>query len=76
MHIELPDELQKISNSCFRESGLQEITMPKYVKILEEYAFHECIHLTTIYLPDTLESIEEHCFQKCGLVEIRVPNSV
>ena len=45
-------KLEKIGWSCFKNSGLEEITLPKALKNVDYGAFEKCGNLKTIYVKD------------------------
>ncbi len=53
--------------------SLQEVVLPKTVKLINEFAFADCANLKSIQLPSTMKVIEEHVFYNCGLEQITLP---
>ena len=49
-------KLEKIGYDCFRNSGLEEITLPKTLKEINMWAFNDCTSLKTIYVEDGCEA--------------------
>ena len=72
----LSEGLEVIPETCFWQSGLEEIKIPESVKVIERGAFSECKSLKTISLPPNLQTIGEFCFQKSGLTNLTIPDSV
>ena len=51
----MPDGLEKIREGCFKESELEEITVPKSVKRLERWAFTGCESLQKVVFEEGSE---------------------
>ena len=53
-----------------------EITVPDYVKSIEESAFENCTNLVSVHLPGNLTAIEPYTFKDCrSLSDITIPVS-
>lgn len=47
------------------------VTIPYWVEIINEYAFHGCTSIHTLIIPSSVNEIKEHAFQYCyRLVEV------
>ena len=46
--IELPGELESIGILCFCNSGLEEIELPRSLRVVHQKAFDDCDRLETI----------------------------
>ena len=68
----LPEGLESIGGGCFWESGLEEITIPKSVKVIERFAFLKCKSLKKMIFEkgSKLEKIELKAFYGCGNLKI------
>ncbi len=55
--INLPNGLEKIGNAAFYGSGLEKLTIPASVKVIDNWAFAWLTNMQTIDIPDTVESI-------------------
>ncbi len=64
-YLVLPDQLRKVGSLCFKESGLETITIPDHLSIpAGTQMFQGCIYLRDIYV----EADELHCGYQ-GLME-------
>ena len=48
--------METIESGCFKNSGLEEITLPKALKDVGYNAFENCRNLRTIYVEDGCET--------------------
>lgn len=66
--IELPDTIVDIGrfNGC---TSLEEIVIPKKVKVIERHAFFGCSSLKKVVLPQGLKQIGEYAFSECTALE-------
>ena len=62
--IELPEKLDEISWGCFSISGLETVTIPENVRIIDSYAFDQCWELEEIHIPDTVTVMEQYCLRQ------------
>ena len=62
--IELPEKLKEISWGCFSISGLESITIPEGVEIIDSYAFSQCKALEEIIIPNTVTVMEQYCLRQ------------
>ena len=51
------------------KSTLTDVTIPKGVTSIGNYAFYECSKLTTIAIPDSVTSIGSYAFNKCAALK-------
>lgn len=82
-NVTIPDEYQgeKIEgiDSCvFQDHAeLEEIKLPKSLRIIGEEAFSGCTNLKKIEIPETVETICEYAFCKCtNLKKIHLPKAL
>ena len=75
--LQLPDSLEVIGSGAFSTtSGLKELTLPKNVKTIEQYAFYSS-ELESIKLPDGLTEIGKQAFADSSkLTAIELPESL
>ena len=69
----LPDTLNQINGSCFRNSNLAYITIPENVKIIHMNAFRGCSRLSTIDIKGTVD-VRDSAFEGCtNLINVNIP---
>jgi len=64
--ITLPEGLETIGDSAFAKSGLESITIPNSVLLIDEYAFQECENLKTVTIGNGVKIIEDYAFIGCS----------
>ena len=57
---------KRIGQSAFRNSGLQEVRLPKNIKNIYEAAFYECRKLEFVEWNCQWDAIPDTCFAKCS----------
>jgi hypothetical protein len=68
--VELHDGLEVIEKGAFKEcSSLRKILFPPSVRAIKDFAFYNCLVLTTV-------EIGKWAFARCGLVRINITPSV
>ena len=69
------ENLQKIGDSAFAYSKIENINLPKSIKIIESYAFHNCHSLKKVNLANTdIRVLKAGTFYFCtGLENIQFP---
>ena len=75
-HIALPDKLEYIGEYCFRESGLEFISLPPTLKIIGKNAFYLCENLRNVKFSENLEKIGMYAFFGSGLENAELPASL
>lgn len=74
--VTLPTTLESIGRCAFEGTGLESITVPSKVKIIEENSF-ACSKLQRVILKRGVETLETYAFRKCQeLQEVYIPSSV
>lgn len=56
-HVDLPSSLKMIGRCAFYGTGLEDVTIPEGVEVIEEMAFTECNNLKSITLPKSIKFI-------------------
>lgn len=73
----IPNTVTIIGDSAFAHSELRNIILPDKLKIIENFAFDNCINLTAINLTNSLEEIGNYAFRDCiGLKELYISSNV
>jgi len=74
----LPDTVSTIRFGAFCRTGLQSITLPAGLKIIEDSALEECVSLKTIKFPDGITKIGMSAFNQCGALtgDLLLPKSL
>lgn len=65
-----------IGKSALGLSDLTTVSMGNCLKVIGEWAFHNCGKLVKLEMPNSLEIIEEHAFSDCGLPIVEIPDGV
>lgn len=74
--VDIPSTLTVIGNSAFCESEISRFQLQN-VKTIGNYAFKDCINITSITLPDNLEHLGEGAFKGCSaLKSIIIPQKI
>ena len=75
--IQLPSGLEKIGNGSFYGSGLNRITIPSSVKVIDDWAFAWLTNMQTIDIPDTVEEIGFSAYIYCkGVKTVNIGSGV
>lgn len=75
--IKLPESLNRISNSAFRNTAIDTLVCPATLRSIGDYAFGECSSLVDIQLNEGLQTLESSAFGNCqGLTEVTLPSSL
>lgn len=68
--ISLPSTLKIIGDSCFENSGLEEIEFNVGIKRIYDSAFHSCYKLEKVVLSSSVKTIGIKCFAFSGIKHI------
>lgn len=73
----MPEKLQTVGESAFRECHRLQTTLPEGLKTIEKYGFNEC-HEFNSPLPSTLTTIGDYAFNNIyyGYTSLVIPQSV
>lgn len=66
--ISLPEGITDIEEHAFENTGISGIILPESLKVIWNYAFQKCTHLTTITIPSNVMSIHFSAFLSCTAV--------
>ena len=69
-------KVTSIARSCFRQEGIETVTIPEGVTTIGEQAFYDCKSLKTVKLPESLKAIEDWAFYGSGLESIVLPKNL
>ena len=72
----VPEGVETIGDSSFRESSLSEVTLPSSVKTIGSHAFYYSNNLSTINLPEGLTAIGTYAFDHSALREVTIPETL
>ena len=67
-----------LSASTFNNSGLEDVKLPRALRVIEEQTFWNCRNLRSVTFPNgsELEEIREAAFQRSGLESFAAPRSL
>ena len=65
LKLKLSDNIDEIEKGCFEQSGIEEIIIPKKVKIIPDNAFKNCFNLRKIIIHQNVEFISNTAFVNC-----------
>jgi hypothetical protein len=75
--IKLPDSLTYIGYDAFSRTAIESVEFPSNVKVLNSFAFSNCLLLENVKLSDSLQIMEHGCFRQCAMLQkIEIPSSV
>lgn len=75
--VNLNGNIYQIVSNAFRETKLENLSLPDTVTFIGSEAFKDCTSLKTIKLSSSLESISSDAFRNCtSLKEINFPSSI
>lgn len=72
----IPKGVEIIAKRAFYLSTIREITFPKTLKRIEEFAFAECENLIEIELPDSVDFVGESAFEHCSLKNVSLSSKL
>ena len=76
-YINLPESLESIGEGALAYNSFTTITIPKNVKVIDDYAFSNCHDLKKVTLSEGLLSLGEIVFTGCGnLTSINLPSTL
>ena len=65
MWVYFEGSLSTIPSHAFRECAIAEITLPKYVYTIGDYAFYDNVGLNNITIPSSLRTVGRNAFEYC-----------
>lgn len=65
-NIDLPQALEEIGNSAFRETGISHLELPEGMVAIPDFAFCSCENLERIVIPESVKSIGKSAFKRCS----------
>ena len=75
--VTLPAGLVEIGDSAFRDTGIEEVTLPGTVRTLGSHAFRDCTALQTVTLGQGLKTLGARAFAGCAsLKNMLLPESL
>lgn len=75
-NIVIPNTVEKIGFSAFRNCGIRELILPISIIDIGAEAFEGCTQLSRVVLPDSLKMIGGRAFRSSPIEIIRIPKSV
>lgn len=75
--IEIPMGVRAIGPGAFEGSGIETVTIPDYIEIIGDAAFHNCKNLREVNIKSGVNSIGNSAFASCDKLSIaNIPDSV
>ena len=76
--VKLGESLEAIPSYAFGDSGLENITIPASVKVINSYAFNGCSDLVAVNFAQesALRTIEKNAFENSGITSFCIPANV
>ena len=72
----IPDDVEIIDIYAFRDSKIEEITIPGSVKEICAFAFQDCKNLKSVKLNEGIKGIHEGAFVGTKIEQVTIPSSV
>lgn len=73
----VPNDVKRIGKGAFEGAGLEALTIPHGVRIIDDYAFFANHYIESLKLPNSLKKIGKFAFSQCDeLTSIRIPGNV
>ena len=75
--INIPNNVKKINDFAFSESGLTSVKIPESVESIGKLAFSRCKGLTSIEIPNSVRVIGKKAFEYCyGLTSVKLSDNI
>ncbi len=68
----IPEGVEEIYFTAFYGSDLENIILPKSIKVIGDYAFDSNDKLTDLYIPSSVQEIGQNAFYGCNFLSITV----
>ncbi|MCM1254103.1 MAG: leucine-rich repeat protein, partial [Clostridium sp.] len=76
-YIKIPKSVTLIEEEAFYKSGLESLTIPDSVTVIDGFAFAECYNLKEVEISNSVTVINDWTFANCtSLVNVKIPDSV
>ena len=73
----LGEGMETVPAGIFRESGIENLSLPASLTAVGEYAFYDCPGLTSVTLPGTVTFIGNYAFSCCeNLASVELPDTL
>lgn len=69
----LPNSITRIERYTFKNSGIENLSLPNRLVSIDEYAFADCRSLRQLSIPESLESVSDRAFTYSGISELYLP---
>ena len=73
--ISLPNDVKRIEEYAFANTGLTSFTTPESTYTIEAYAFYNCRKLTNVDLGNVI-MVMDYAFKGCSLTELYIPKTL
>lgn len=74
--VTLPDTIQRIDDSAFTSTKIQNIDFPEDLNFIGNWAFQKCSELGNVEIPEKVSSIGSYAFSETNIEKIVIPKSV
>lgn len=75
-YVYIPNSVDVIDGSAFKESSIKEVRLPETLKKIEAQTFSECTKLENLILPETIEEIGGSAFWNCYNFAVNLPSKI
>ena len=76
-HLDLPEGIEYLGESCFSKSGLETVSIPGTIRKLSSWCFDDCTKLHSVSIGEGVITMEYGAFAGCAsLKQIALPESL
>lgn len=76
-HLDLPEGIEYLGESCFSQSGLETVSIPGTIRKLSSWCFDDCTNLHSVSIGEGVVTMEYGAFGGCAsLKQIALPETL